>query len=109
MSVAEVALALTCACAKNLVEVTRQIRAGTALNKKYKCLYSAGLLTGKTFGILGGGAIGQLTAKKLYVLAVMLPSFPFLSILFCVSRYLMDGRIAEVKFWAVSARLTERL
>ncbi|KAI1618772.1 hypothetical protein EDD37DRAFT_623674 [Exophiala viscosa] len=64
MSVAELTLALTGACAKNLVEVSRQIRAGEKLNKRYKSLYSASLLTGKTFGIVGGGHIGQLTAKK---------------------------------------------
>lgn len=68
MSVAELALALTGACAKNLVEVSRQIRNGVKLNKRYKSLYSASLLTGKAFGIVGGGRIGQLTAKKLFVL-----------------------------------------
>ena len=67
MSVAEVALSLTCACAKNLLELSRQMRGGEKLNKKFKSLYSAALLTGKTFGIVGGGKIGQLTAKKLYV------------------------------------------
>lgn len=65
MSVAEVALSLTCACVKNLLELSRQIRSGERLNKRYKSLYSASLLTGKTFGIVGGGRIGQLTAKKL--------------------------------------------
>lgn len=64
MNVAEVALALVSACSKNLVEVARQIRGGEKLNKKFKSLYSATLLTGKTFGIVGGGRIGQLTAKK---------------------------------------------
>ncbi|KAI1084312.1 D-3-phosphoglycerate dehydrogenase [Whalleya microplaca] len=64
MNVAEVALALTGACTKNLVELSRQMRAGEKLNKKFKSLYSATLLTGKTFGIIGGGRIGQLTAKK---------------------------------------------
>ncbi len=64
MSVAELALALTGACAKNLVQVSRQIRAGEQLNKRFKSLYSASLLTGKSFGIVGGGRIGQLTAKK---------------------------------------------
>lgn len=67
MSVAEVALALTTACSKNLVEIARQIRGGAVLSKKFKSLYSATMLTGKTFGIIGGGAIGQLVAKKLYV------------------------------------------
>ena len=67
MSVAEVALSLTCACAKNLIELSRQMRGGEKLNKKFKSLYSAALLTGKTYGIVGGGRIGQLTAKKLYV------------------------------------------
>lgn len=67
MSVAEVALALAGACSKNLVELSRQIRGGEMLNKKSKSLYSAALLTGKTFGIVGGGRIGQLTAKKLYI------------------------------------------
>ena len=67
MSVAEVALSLTCACAKNLVELSRQMRGGEKLNKKFRSLYSAALLTGKIFGIVGGGKIGQLTAKKLYV------------------------------------------
>lgn len=66
-SVAEVVLTLTCACAKNLVEVSRQIRAGETLNKRFRSLYSAATLTGKTFGIIGGGTIGQIVAKKLYV------------------------------------------
>ena len=65
MNVAEVTLALVGACAKNLVEVSRQLMAGEKLNKKWKSLYSASLLTGKTFGIVGGGRIGQLTAQKL--------------------------------------------
>ncbi|KAL1863414.1 hypothetical protein Plec18170_000249, partial [Paecilomyces lecythidis] len=64
MNVAEVTLALTGACAKNLVELARQMRRGDKLNKRVKSLYSAALLTGKTFGIVGGGAIGQLTAQK---------------------------------------------
>ncbi|KAF2165444.1 hypothetical protein M409DRAFT_36894 [Zasmidium cellare ATCC 36951] len=64
MNVAEVVLALTGACAKNLIEVSRQLRAGEKLNKKFKSLYSAALLTGKTFGIVGGGTIGQLVAKN---------------------------------------------
>ncbi|KAH8696615.1 hypothetical protein BGW36DRAFT_298629 [Talaromyces proteolyticus] len=64
VNVAEVALALTCACAKNLVEVTRQMRGGTKLNKRCESIYSASVLTGKTFGIVGGGRIGQITAKK---------------------------------------------
>ncbi|KAI1392696.1 D-3-phosphoglycerate dehydrogenase [Hypoxylon trugodes] len=64
LNVAEVALALVGACSKNLVEVSRQMRAGERLNKKFKSLYSATLLTEKTFGIIGGGRIGQLTAKK---------------------------------------------
>lgn len=64
VNVAEVALSLTCACAKHLVELARQIRAGEKLNKKCESLYSAAVLSGKTFGIVGGGRIGQLTAKK---------------------------------------------
>ena len=67
MSVAEVVLALMCACAKNLVEMSRQMRGSEKLNKRFRSLYSAGLPTGKTFGIIGGGTIGQLVAKKLYV------------------------------------------
>lgn len=67
MSVAEVALALTGACAKNLIELSRQMRDGEVLNKRCKSLFSASLLTGKTFGIVGGGRIGLLTAKKLCV------------------------------------------
>jgi D-3-phosphoglycerate dehydrogenase len=65
MNVAEVTLALTGACAKNLVELARQMRQGQKLNKRVKSLYSATLLTGKTFGIIGGGTIGQLVARKL--------------------------------------------
>jgi D-3-phosphoglycerate dehydrogenase / 2-oxoglutarate reductase len=65
MSVAEVVLSLTCACAKNLVELSRRMRRCDRPNKKCKSLYPAHLLTGKTFGIVGGGQIGQLTAKKL--------------------------------------------
>ncbi|GAD95690.1 hypothetical protein CNBA0210 [Paecilomyces variotii No. 5] len=64
MNVAEVTLALTGACAKNLVELARQMRRGDKLNKRVKSLYSAALLTGKVFGIVGGGAIGQLAAQK---------------------------------------------
>ena len=67
MNVAEVVLALTGACAKNLKEVSRQLQAGETLNKRFRSLYSASLLTGKTFGIVGGGTIGQMVAKKLYV------------------------------------------
>ena len=65
MSVAEVVVSLSGACAKNLVEVSRQLRAGEKLNKTFRSLYSSALLTGKTFGIIGGGTIGQLVAKKL--------------------------------------------
>ncbi|KAF3067417.1 D-3-phosphoglycerate dehydrogenase [Daldinia childiae] len=64
MSVAEVSLALVGACSKNLIELSRQMREGERLNKKFKSLYSVTLLTGKTFGIIGGGRIGQLAAKK---------------------------------------------
>lgn len=71
MSTAEVALSLTCACAKNLVEVSRQIREGGKLSKKSRSVYSATVLTGKTFGIVGGGRIGQLVAKKLYVTLIL--------------------------------------
>ncbi|KAH8895578.1 hypothetical protein GQ53DRAFT_839156 [Thozetella sp. PMI_491] len=63
-NVAEVALALAGACSKNLIELSRQLRTGEKLNKRCRSLYSAALLTGKTFGIVGGGRIGQLTARK---------------------------------------------
>jgi len=67
ISVAEVTLALTVACAKNLVLIATQMRQGETPNKRVKSLYSASILTGKTFGIIGGGRIGQLVAKKLCV------------------------------------------
>ena len=52
MSVAEIVMTLTLACAKNLIQVNAQLRAGERLNKKFRSLYSASLLTGKTFGIV---------------------------------------------------------
>ena len=52
------------------MEMLQQIEAGKKPNKSFKDLYSAELLTGKTFGIVGGGKIGQLTSKKLYVMPV---------------------------------------
>ena len=67
MSVAEVVLSLVGACAKNIVQISKQIRGGEQLNKKFRSLYSAMMLTDKTFGIVGGGTIGQIVAKKLCV------------------------------------------
>ncbi|KAL1854691.1 hypothetical protein Plec18170_004782 [Paecilomyces lecythidis] len=52
------------ACAKSLVELATQMRR-RELNRRVKSLYSAALLTGKTFGIVGGGSIDQLVTKKL--------------------------------------------
>lgn len=64
MSVAEVSLALVSVCSKNIIQLSRQMRRGERPNKKFKNPYSATLLTGNTFGIVGGGKIGRICGEK---------------------------------------------
>ncbi|EIW72046.1 hypothetical protein M231_07643 [Tremella mesenterica] len=64
-AVAELALALTMTLARNIPAIDRRIRSGATVDKNAEG--AVGIqLTGRTFGIVGGGNIGYTLGKMLY-------------------------------------------